>query len=130
MAMYLVRLAIIAAVGVAACGCTHSRGFIRDYQRYDSGQPKGEAVVYYDGKSQRQTHVSEFYENGRLKSDEWSEFNRPLIKLAFYESGRLKSEERFSNGQLTFGVYYSDAGEVERTIGERLAWATKQTPGK
>jgi antitoxin component YwqK of YwqJK toxin-antitoxin module len=94
---------------------------IQDHQQYDSGKLKWEVACYYLGKTVQWTHMSAFYENGRLQSDEWTDAFDRLVKLAFYENGRLKSEERFTNGQLTFGAYYTDTGELERTVGDRLA---------
>jgi hypothetical protein len=119
--MYLVRFAILLTTVVAACGCVQSpRSTVHAASFYDSGKPKEAVSTYYEGKLLQQSDRSEYFESGRLKLEEWSGSRNPLVRLAFHENGRLKSEERFFNGQLAYGVYYSEAGEVERTVGQRL----------
>jgi hypothetical protein len=131
--MYLGRLGVLLAVGAAVGGCVPSgMSMIRDGQRYDSGQPKSETVGYFLEKDKTTLfgHVSEYYESGRLKSDEWTERGRPIIKLTFYDTGRLRSEERFFNGQLVFGAYYSPAGDIEGSFGQRPVSTAAKKPGK
>ncbi len=125
--MHWVRWVGLVAVGWAVGGCAYPSGLsiIQDHQQYDSGKLKAELVNYHLSKNLGWAHVSAFYENGRLQSDEWTDAFGRLVKLAFYESGRLKSEERFTNGQLTFGAYYTDTGELERAVGDRLAEAVR-----
>lgn len=121
--MRLVRFTILLLVVAGVCGCGSSESLVRDYDLYDTGKPRGEAAYYSEGGF---GHSSEYFENGRLKSQQWSRKRTPLIKLAFYENGRLKSEERFFNGQLAYGVYYTEDGGMERTIGRRLNWVSKK----
>jgi hypothetical protein len=63
---------------------------------------------------------SEYFKNGRLKGIVWSAGRNPQIKLEFYENGRMKSEELFDKGEQFFGVYYAEDGTLEKTLGERL----------
>ena len=52
--------------------------------------------------------------------EQWTENGRPVVKLEFYENGHLKQEERFSGSELTYGAYYSQEGQIKRTIGQRV----------
>ena len=132
--MYLVRLSILLLVCSAMFGCRPSMAFIHDYKLYENGNPKSEADIdsikssafsFYKFEDS-QSHSTEYFENGRLKSEEWSQGHQPVSKLAFYENGQLKSEERFFNGKLVYGIYYTANGQVERTTGNLMDWITRK----
>jgi antitoxin component YwqK of YwqJK toxin-antitoxin module len=111
-----IKSILVVLVATVVCGCSSSDYVIRDCDLYATGKLKREAVYYSEGKFE---HLSEYFENGRLRLQQWSARRRPLVKLTFYENGRLKSEERFFNGELTYGVYYTENGVTEQTIGRR-----------
>jgi len=106
-------------------GC-NNRSIIKDHELYDTGEVKSKAVSFVNGTSGGDSYVSEYFKSGRLKSEQWSRDNRPVVKLEFYENGLLKSEERFFGGELTYGAYYSEDGELNRTSGQRLRSASKK----
>ncbi|MCP4711116.1 MAG: hypothetical protein GY869_21050 [Planctomycetes bacterium] len=98
-------------------------------QLYDTGEIKTDGSIYsYKSGIYPLTHnidnlfsqSSDFYRDGRLKSEVWSQGSNPLLKLEFYEDGRLESEERFFNGMVVFGMYFTAEGELARTVGQRL----------
>ena len=89
MLMYFVRLSILSLICVAVSGCTHSLGMIHDYELHDSGKPKKSVDMYFYEDNYRFTHSSEYYENGRLKSEEWTKHGKPWHRLEFYDSGQL-----------------------------------------
>ena len=132
--MYKTRLTILLLVCIAVSGCFSGQSMIHDYELYESGKPKSEATsYYYEGRdSQNQishSHLTEYFENGHLKTEEWSmgiNERKPLFKLTFHENGQLKSEERFFNGELVYGIYYTQEGQIEQTYGELINWITKK----
>jgi len=101
-------------------GCSGYPMLIRDYDTYSSDKAKSEAETYHFGEKMYVSHSSEYYESGRLKSEQWYERNRPIVKLEFYNSGLLKAEERYYNGKITYGAYYKEDGSVDRIVGKRL----------
>ncbi|MBN2588283.1 MAG: hypothetical protein JXA96_00340 [Sedimentisphaerales bacterium] len=128
---YVFNLSIISLICIGVSGCFSGWGSIHDYELYDSGKPKKTYEThFYENSFHEQEnlfyHSSEYYENGRLKLEEWSEFNRPLYRLEFYESGQLKSEERFINGELDYGAYYKEDGQVKPTTGQLIDWTTRK----
>jgi antitoxin component YwqK of YwqJK toxin-antitoxin module len=133
--MYLVRLSILLLVCSAMFGCRPSMAFIHDHKLYENGNPKSEADIdsiksqFISYKYEHyQRHSTEYYENGRLKSEEWSQGHQPGSRLEYYENSRLKSEERFLNGKLVYGVYYTENGQIERTSGSLMDWLTLKNP--
>jgi hypothetical protein len=116
--MNQVRWMILVLAGVALCGCRSNDFKVHDSRLYDSGKPRESTTDTYANGKQVSSHSVEYFENGRLRTDEWRGPHGPLFKLTFYETGRLKSEERYFNGELIYGVYYSQAGDVERTVGK------------
>ena len=130
--MYLIRLSILSLIFVAVSGCTYNRGRILDYELYDSGKPKKtHSMNYYEDSfrhyESRYSHSSEYYENGRLKLEEWSEFNRTVLRLEFYDNGQLKSEERYKKGKLEYGAYYKEDGQIKQTTGQLIDWVTHKS---
>ncbi len=123
----IIRLSIISLICFSISGCTYNRGMIHDYELHESGKPKKASDVYFYGENDRFTHSSEYYENGRLKSEEWSELDRPLHRIEFYESGRIKSEERYINGKLDYAAYYKEDGQVRQTTGQLIDWVTRKS---
>lgn len=108
------------------CGCRSSRHIIQDYQLYDTGEMKQESTYY---SSESLANTREYFQNGRLKSEEWSRHHKPLVKLKFYDDSQLMSEERFLNGKITYAVYYTEDGSIDRTIGQILSEEQKpKTP--
>jgi len=109
-------------------GCSRlsaNRSIIRDYELYDSGEPKttiGAADYKALGEPQVSlySYTSEYFKNGRLKCEQWSANGRKQMKLEFYEDGRLKSEERYLNKEVAFGAYYDEEGRPVKTVGNRL----------
>ncbi len=129
--MYLIRLTVVLFICIAVSGCFGGQSTIHDYELYDNGKPKKAAESYFYEESFHKdvyfySHSSEYFENGHLKSEEWSQGNEPVCRLEFYENGQLKSEERFYNGKLVYGVYYSETGQVERTTGSLMNWVTRK----
>jgi antitoxin component YwqK of YwqJK toxin-antitoxin module len=130
--MYLVRSSILLLIiCFTVSGCSYDRGKICDYELYENGNPKKAKSIDYYKDDFRHTeysysHVSEYFENGNLKLEEWSVHDRPEHRLEFYENGRLKSEERFINGKLDYGIYYTEDGQVERKTGELIDWITQK----
>jgi antitoxin component YwqK of YwqJK toxin-antitoxin module len=129
--MYLIRLTIMLLVCSAMFGCRPQSAFIHDYKLYENGNPKSEADIdsiksqFFSYKYEYyQSHLTEYFENGRLKSEEWSQGHQPGSKLEFYENGQLKSEERYLNGKLVYGIYYTANGQTERTTGNLMDWFT------
>lgn len=76
------------------------------------------------------SHSSEYYENGRLKLEEWHTNAKPEHRLEFYENGQLKSEERYINGKLDYAVYYKEDGQVKQTTGQLIDWITRKSQQK
>ena len=129
--MYLVRSSILLLICFAVSGCSYDSGIICDYKLYENGNPRESNSTYYYEDDFRHyehnySHVSEYFENGNLKLEEWSVHDRPEHRLEFYESGRLKSEERFINGKLDYGIYYTEDGQIERKTGELIDWITQK----
>ena len=111
------RTAIIIVIGVALVGCRSPRTVVKDHRFYDSGElmMEGEYFSVHD-----LGHGSEYFKNGRLKSEEWSRRGRPLVRLCFHPDGRIKSEERWNNDRLDYSIYYDEEGEIISTSGKRL----------
>ena len=109
---------ILVLVSFGFYGCRSSRHIIRDYQLYDTGEIK-HVGTYYSTESFE--HTTQYYQNGRLKSEDWLINHKPLVVLKFYDNSQLKSEERFFNGKITYGMYYTEDGRIEKTIGQILS---------
>jgi len=112
----------------AVSGCWSGEQRTTDCERYASGELKSIGAVtsvtgqkLFFGTENRKIygHKREYYENGRLKSEQWSGHGSPLARLEFHENGRLKSGERFTNQQITYAAYYNPMGELERTTGQK-----------
>ena len=123
----ILSLAVIVVIG-STWGCRSGRTLVTDCRLYDSGELRSVGGVASDSKQKglfeaehvkRYGYASEYFKNGRLKSEQWSDDGGPLVQLEFYENGRLKSEERFDNDKLSYGAYYSKEGKPEKTIGQR-----------
>ncbi len=120
-------LVILSVAGLVISGCAPSgRSRVHDYQTYASGKPKAKSSVMRSQDGFTQSQFTEYFENGRLKSEEWRDNGRPVFKLTFYENGQLQSEERYVDGQLQYGVYYSSTGAVERRAGDLSDWVVHQ----
>jgi len=122
-------LTVALLIVVVISGCRSGIQGVHDHQRYETGEIKAGSSNYsYQSGIYPLTHnidnvfsnSSEFYRDSRLKSEVWSQGSHPLMKLEFYESGRLKSEERYDNGVVIFGMYFTEEGELARTVGQRL----------
>ena len=101
-------------------GCNRYPFFVHDYDTYSSGKVKYQAEIYHFGDDMQVTQTSEYYESGRLKSEEWSEGRSPVLQLEFYNNGQLKAEERYRNGEVSYGAYYKEDGSIEKIVGKRL----------
>jgi antitoxin component YwqK of YwqJK toxin-antitoxin module len=121
-------VAIVLLIFGAVSGCWSGEQRITDCERYASGELKSVGAVtsisqqkLFSRVENRRLygHKREYYENGRLKSEQWSGHGSPLARLEFHENGRLKSEERFRNGQITYAAYYNPQGELENTVGQK-----------
>ena len=123
-------LSLIAVLAILViCGCQSGMSRVSDHQMYDTGELKSDGDSYYYASGiypvihkidNMFSHSSDFYKDGRLKTEEWFQGSNQLLKLEFYGDGRLKSEERFDNGVIVFGMYFTGEGELERTVGQRL----------
>ena len=126
-------LMIPALVGLYGCGSGSNMTY--HTQLYGRGEPQGEGrgYSYVFGIWPFELHreylfgcSDEYYKNGRLKSEQFSQGHSPLVKLEFYENGRLKSEERFDGGKVAFGAYYTEDGKLEKTVGQRFFRASEK----
>ncbi len=69
------------------------------------------------GPKERFAWRTERFQDGDLSVQEFT-LGSSRVCLTFYPDGRLKAEERHSGDRLTFGRYFSDAGVLERSVGE------------
>ncbi len=112
-----IHLMTVLIAGASLSGCASSTSDVRDYDLYDTGEPRRQAVFYSEGPFE---NLSEYFPDGRLKSEQWLRNSAPLVKLTFYENARLKSEERFFNTHLIYAVHYAEDGAVQRELGRRI----------
>ena len=112
---------------VIQSGCWSGEQMTTDCERYASGELKSigavtsvsEQKLFFKTENRKvYGHKREYYENGLLKSEQWSGRAGPLARLEFHENGRLKSEERFRNQKITYAAYYNPQGELSNTIGQ------------
>ncbi len=122
--MHRQMLGLVAFLAVASNGCAPlaAKSFVKDHSLYETGELRtlGGAFVRsgYGGPVTTAGFASEYFKDGRLRSEAWSLDGQPVMKLSFYETGRLKSEQRLRNGETVYGVFYNEDGSVQRQIGE------------
>jgi hypothetical protein len=112
---------ILLIVSSFIVGCNSS--YLVRRELYDTGQPRLDDWSVLDVNPSRPPipgRESEFYPDGRLKSETWTVSGRPEVKLTFHENGRLKSEERFNGDRLEFAAYYDADGALAQTVGHRF----------
>ena len=102
------------------------RSIVKDHRLHDNGKPKVASwTAHVSHADVNYGEGAEFFEDGRLKQVSWWVDGRPVTVLRFHPNGQLRAEERFSGNQMDFAAYYDDRGTLERTVGQRLGWATR-----
>jgi antitoxin component YwqK of YwqJK toxin-antitoxin module len=97
------------------CGCSNP-GVLRHFDYYPTGEFQL-AAIKMSSSSEPVTMRTERYQNGTLSIEEYS-IGQDKARISFYSDGRLKAEERFVGDKVTFGRYYSEAGVLQRSVGD------------
>ncbi len=117
---YSVIVSFILAMSLVS-GCATSQSLVIDGERYESSELKSVGAVSSSDGHRIYGYQSEYFKNGRLKAEQWSDGGGPLVRLEFHKNGMLKSEERYWNNQVSYGAYYGPDGRLEKTQGQRYA---------
>ena len=125
------RVSVIAiALMVQVCFCSCERMFsnryiVSDHELYETGELKSETWFHKEktvgGRQISFAYSSEYFKDGRLKSEQWKYSGNRESKLEFYKNGHLKSEERHENDKIVYGMYFEEDGTVKKVIGKRTA---------
>jgi len=115
---YSALVTLILIVGFLS-GCTN-RSRIMDCERFDSGELKSVAEVSKHDNHRHYAFKTEYFKNGRLKSEQWSKDSGLFVHLEFHKNGMLKSEERYSHNQIRYAAYYSSDGQLEKNQGRKI----------